>query len=302
MIPGPQLRARGPQTHATTSSGIHAPTRALGTIAPYVIILLLSSCAPVGDQMPVIVAHRGASQDAPENTRPAFELAWRQGADAIEGDFHLTRDGHVVCIHDADTDRVAEANLRVVESTLEELRRLDVGAHHGEDYRGTVIPTLSEVLATVPETGKVYLEIKCGPEIIPGLLGAIEASGLKRDQVVVMAFDAELIRELKSTAPWIRTSWLVRIQPGKPGPSLTATLRTLRRIQADGLSSGRHVTEALARGVQRRGYDWHVWTVDDPAEARRFREWGADSIITNVPGVIRQSFDGAEAVAAAVDQ
>jgi len=66
----------------------------------------------------IIVAHRGASRDAPENTIPAFKLAWKQGADAIEGDFHLTKDGHIVCIHDGNTENVANTNLVVGESTF----------------------------------------------------------------------------------------------------------------------------------------------------------------------------------------
>jgi glycerophosphoryl diester phosphodiesterase len=77
---------------------------------------------------PFIVAHRGASADAPENTLPAFELAWKQGADAIEGDFHLTRDGKIVCIHDYDTQRVSGSKRVVKDSTLDELRALDAGA------------------------------------------------------------------------------------------------------------------------------------------------------------------------------
>ena len=66
---------------------------------------------------PLIVAHRGASRDAPSNTIPAFQLAWKQGADAIEGDFHLSKDGEIVCFHDADTKRVAGTQLVVRQST-----------------------------------------------------------------------------------------------------------------------------------------------------------------------------------------
>ena len=75
----------------------------------------------------VIVAHRGASFDAPENTLAAFRLAWQQGADAIEGDFYLSKDNQIVCIHDADTKRTAVVSRQVAESTLAELRELDVG-------------------------------------------------------------------------------------------------------------------------------------------------------------------------------
>ena len=84
---------------------------------------------------PMVVAHRGASGEAPENTIPAFKLAWRQGADAIEGDFHLTKDGQVVCIHDANTKKVAEKNLVVKNTTLAELKKLDVGIKKGLNLR-----------------------------------------------------------------------------------------------------------------------------------------------------------------------
>ncbi|MEM7392442.1 MAG: glycerophosphodiester phosphodiesterase family protein [Verrucomicrobiota bacterium] len=94
---------------------------------------------------PIVVAHRGASKDAPENTLPAFNLAWEQGADAIEGDFHLTADDKIVCIHDRDTEEVASVKKIVRQSTLAELKRLDVGSWKGKQWADTRIPTLAEV-------------------------------------------------------------------------------------------------------------------------------------------------------------
>src|SRR4051794_3938882 len=97
-----------------------------------------------------VIAHRGASHDAPENTLAAIKLAWQQEADAAEFDLHLSRDGKLVVIHDADTRRVAGVDKRVAEQTLAELRRLDVGAWKGPRFAGERIATLEEVLATVP--------------------------------------------------------------------------------------------------------------------------------------------------------
>ena len=74
-----------------------------------------------------VIAHRGASYDAPENTLAAFRLAWQQGADGIEGDFYLTADGEIVCLHDSDTGRTGDRKLSVGQSTLAELRKVDVG-------------------------------------------------------------------------------------------------------------------------------------------------------------------------------
>jgi len=241
---------------------------------------------------PMIVAHRGASRDAPENTIPAFELAWRRGADAIEGDFRLTRGGEIVCIHDKDTKRVAGRKLFVAESTLPELRELDVGARRGEEFAGTTIPTIAEVFSTIPDGKKIYIEIKCGAEIIPPLLEEIARSGLAEEQIVVICFDRNVLREVKTEAPWSRTSWLCSVKRDKSGklrPSLDEVLSVLEDINADGFSFGKDgVDRAFVEGIIAGGYEPHVWTVDKVETAARMKAWGALSITTNVPGHMRK--------------
>ncbi len=241
----------------------------------------------------MIVAHRGASKAAPENTLPAFELAWKQGADAIEGDFHLTKDGHIVCIHDANTRKVSGVNLVVRNVTLAELRKLDVGARHGKAFKGTTIPTIAEVFATIPKGKKIYIEIKCGAEIIPALLQEIEKSDLKKEQIVVISFHSMVIKELKARAPRFKASWLASLKKNKSGnmsPSLETVLNTLKHIKADGFSSSKNgVDQQVIKNVKKNGYEYHVWTVDDAKTALRFKQWGAKSITTNVPGHIRKT-------------
>jgi glycerophosphoryl diester phosphodiesterase len=240
---------------------------------------------------PLVVGHRGASREAPENTLPAFRLAWEQGADAIEGDFHLTRDGQVVCIHDPDTERVAGTRLVVGDATLEALRRLDVGRWHDPRWAGTTIPTLSEVLDTVPPGKKIYLELKSGTAIIPPLLAGIAAAGLAEEQVRVIAFNAETIAAVKRAAPGLKAFWLASLKRDPEGvltPSPDTVLATLRRIGADGFSAGQRNLEAsLVRSVREAGFEFHVWTVDDPALARTLLQWGAMSITSNLPGWIK---------------
>ena len=135
----------------------------------YLYHLLIIALLIEASAAPIIVAHRGASKLAPENTIAAFELAWDQGADAIEGDFLLTADGEIVCIHDKNTKRVAKSNFTVEDSTLNELLQLDVGAWMGNKWSGTKIPTTSQVFATIPSGKLIYNEIKCGSEIISKL-------------------------------------------------------------------------------------------------------------------------------------
>src|SRR5262245_53293376 len=109
-----------------------------------------------------IIAHRGASADAPENTAAAFKLAVEGGADAFEGDYYLTKDGKIICIHDNNTKRTTGVDGKVPQMTLAELRKLDAGSWKGSKFGGEKLPTLSEALALVPAGKKTFVEIKCG--------------------------------------------------------------------------------------------------------------------------------------------
>lgn len=239
---------------------------------------------------PLIVAHRGASRDAPENTIPAFQLAWEQGADAIEADFHLSKDGEIVCFHDADTERVAGTQLVVRQSTLAELKQLDVGVTHGVAFNGTRIPTIAEVFATIPQGKKIFIEVKCGAEIIPTLLNEIDQSGLTQEQIVVISFNKQVIQQLKIKAPQYKASWLCSFNKQETGeitPALATVLKTLKQIQADGLSSNTAVPASVIEAVSQQGYEWHVWTINDLNTARRMQALGVLSITTDVPGSMR---------------
>jgi len=239
----------------------------------------------------MIVAHRGASRDAPENTIQAFRLAWRQGADAIEADCRLTKDDQIVCIHDRNTSRVSNTNLVVRKSSFAELRALDVGAHRGAAFKDIVIPTIAEVFSTIPDQKIIYVEIKCGPEIIPALLEEIKKSGLKSEQIVVISFDAKVLQELKAKAPQYSVFWLCKFKKriaGAIGPTLETVLKTLALIRADGLSSNSAIPEPFIEAIEKQGYEWHVWTVDDLKTATRMKALGAKSITSNAPGHIKR--------------
>jgi len=250
----------------------------------------------------MIVAHRGASYEAPENTMEAFRLAWEQGADAIEGDFHLTKDRQIVCIHDRNTERVSNTNIVVSTSTLSELRALDVSLLHGEAphggaFKGVVIPTIEEVFSTIPQQKSIYIEIKCGTEIIAPLLEAMMKTGLKSEQVLVISFHSDVLEELKTQAPQYKTSLLRQFRMNESGasePSLEVVLETLARIKADGLSSDIAIPETVVKAIKAHGYEWHVWTVDDLETAMHIQARGVTSITTNRPGYMRSATCRAE--------
>ena len=250
-------------------------------------------CAGTAGTTPALIAHRGAADDAPENTLAAFKLAWQQDADGIEGDFRLTRDGEIVCIHDADTRRTAGRATKVAEATLAELRRLDVGSWKGEPWRGARIPTLGEVLATVPASKRVFIEIKCGPEILPALKPLLAGSGLPSGQAVLMSFDAAVIAEAKRLLPQIKALWLTDFKPGliaRARPSAKEILQTLERIGADGVGCRAHriVDQAFMQTLRTAQKEVHLWTVDDVPTAKRYLQLGADSLTSNRAGWLKQ--------------
>ena len=239
-----------------------------------------------------IVAHRGASFDAPENTLPAVLLGWERGADAVEVDIHQTADGRIVAIHDEDTDRVAGHPGLVAEQALSRLRELDVGAWKAPRWKGTRIPTLAEVLDTVPAGRALVVEIKGPRTLLPALERVLRQSG-KASQVLLIAFDFETIAEAKRRMPRRPCYWLYHFSDreaeryGVRGPA--DLLERVRRAGLDGLDvrfDGPWVGE-LATALRGAGKALYVYTVNDPDEARRLRRLGVTGITTDRPGFLR---------------
>lgn len=244
----------------------------------------------------MITAHRGASDDAPENTLAAFRLAWRQGADAIEGDFRLSGDGDVVCIHDADTARTCGVNLTVADTPLARLRELDYGRWKGEGFAGETCPTLTEVLAVVPTGKRLYVELKTGPEIVPQLARDLERAAVAPAAVVLIAFDEATIIACKKRLPAVRAHWLTAFQEsskatGQWRPTAAAIAEIVRRCGADGVgmqARAEFIDAAFVETLWSGGVgEFHVWTVDHPEDARHFAKLGAVGITTNRPALLR---------------
>lgn len=244
-------------------------------------------------QTPDIIAHRGASYDAPENTLAAFRLAFEKGADGVEGDFFLSRDGEIVCIHDKSTKRMAKRNLIVAESTLAELKQLDVGSWKHPKFADERIPTFQEVAAVIPPGKKFVIELKIGPDIVAPLKRQLEASSLKPEQCLIICFDADTIAEAKKQLPHIRAHWLSsHSKKTEWKPSIDKAIETLKRTKSDGFGSRAAVERFDAKFIQRikdAGIgEFHVWTVNDGSVARHYRDLGAVGITTDRPAMIRE--------------
>jgi glycerophosphoryl diester phosphodiesterase len=248
-----------------------------------------------------IVAHRGASFDAPENTLSAFRLAWEQGADAIEGDFYLTKDQKIVCIHDKNTKRVSpnHPDTLVANATLEELQALDVGAWKDPKFQDERMPSLQQVLAIVPEGKRFFVEIKCGPEILPALKECLEQSKIKPEQIVIIAFDAAVIQGARRLMPQYKANWLAGFKNNNPRkewtPTFTEIFEKLKKTEATGMGiqANREVVDSsAAKSILDAGLEFHVWTVNSVDDARYFSSLGVHSITTDKPAIIRQAIQG----------
>ena len=244
--------------------------------------------------MTLIIAHRGASADAPENTLSAFRLAWEQEADGIEGDFRLSSDGRIVCIHDEDTSLVAGVPHTVRDTPLAVLQSLDVGAWKGESWRGERIATLEEVLAVVPKRKQVVVELKAGPEIIEPLVDVLERTPMADENLLLISLMDATVAECKRRLPNVNCHWLTGYHQRSNGdwtPRADEVIATIRRLGADGFGSEskpEHFDADFVERLRAAGINqFHVWTVDDPTVARFYANLGAWGITTNRPALIR---------------
>jgi glycerophosphoryl diester phosphodiesterase len=245
-----------------------------------------------------VVAHRGASQDAPENTLAAVKLGLEQGADAVEIDVHLSRDGKIVVLHDDDTKRTAGLDKKVADQTLDELRGLDVGRFGPWQGKGFSerIPTLDEVLALVPAGKRVFVEIKCGVEILPALEQSLRGSRLSPYQTAIISFQYAVVEAAKRRFPDRRVYWLHGYDKDKKTgefPRIEDLVRRAKEARLDGLNLNHQfpLDGAAVRRVKDTGLTCYVWTVDDPAKARELVKAGVDGITTNRPGALRRELE-----------
>lgn len=227
---------------------------------------------------PLIIGHRGASAGAPENTLAAFGLAAEEGAHGVELDVRLSADGNVVVIHDATVDRTTDSVGAVSHLTTEQLRSLDAGM-------GQPVPTLDDVFQTFGPALLYNVELKGVGLRDRGLVAAVAdrvAAYHLENQVVVSSFNPlALWRARRSLS---RSTMIGRLWYRGP----RRLVHALAQTEAD---HPHHtlVDEAYATWARERGYRVHVWTVDDPAEARRVASLGVHAIITNYPRRIREA-------------
>jgi glycerophosphoryl diester phosphodiesterase len=237
---------------------------------------------------PLILAHRGASYQAPENTMAAFRLAAEMGADGIELDVQLCKDGEVVVIHNFAVDETSDGHGRVKDFTLAELQALDAGAWYAIEFAGERIPTLTQVLHELGPRLVLNVEIKTAT---PFFTDGLEA------EVVRLVEDANMVQHVIISSFSPVALWRVRrlnrhISTGLLyAPDLPRYLRD-RWLQSLARPAALHprwdmLDEQTIAAAHRHGLAVRPWTCDDPDALRRLVGWGVDAIITNQPDLLR---------------
>lgn len=227
----------------------------------------------------MVLGHRGASAHAVENTMAAFERARADGADGVELDVRLARDGELVVFHDEDLRRLAGRAERIADLDSGQIARVELSG-------GTRIPRLDEVLASLDPL-LVNIEIKPpGWRAARQVVAAVERSvdrAAAKGRVLVSSFDAAVVALVRRTTP-LRTGLLFHARQRRP--LRRAWLAPIVRPHA--LHPEKVLVDAEAVGAwRRRGYAINVWTVDDPDEVRRLARLGVDAIISNDPAAAR---------------
>jgi glycerophosphoryl diester phosphodiesterase len=248
---------------------------------------------------PLVFAHRGASADLPEHTLDAYQRAIEQGADGLECDVRLTRDGHLVCIHDSRLDRTSNGRGPVSRATLDELQQLDFGSWHRMLTTAQPAParvlTLQRLVETVVDAGRplrMLIETKhpnrYGGQVEVRLMELLKRYGLAEPdpaapvQVTVMSFSPLAVRRVRQLAPELPTVFLFELAPlgvreGRPpfgaralGPSVAAL-----RARPD-----------IVARAQARGYQVYVWTVNEPDDVDFLTRLGVDGLISDRPAFV----------------
>ena len=268
------------------------------TLIPSAIIFLATGAFAAGGDRPAtieafmrtgsptrVIAHRGFSSRAPENTLIAVQQAIEVGADMVEVDVTVTADGHVICLHDETLDRTSNGSGLPNNMTLAEIKQLDAGSWFAPEYAGEKIPTLSEVLDAVK--GRILINIEIKPEAVEyGVVQKVSSLVNEHemlDSVVVSSFSPEALRLMKITDQAVMTASLFNkeIHTGRD------PLEIIQEVGSRGFNiSGKRLTPEMLERCHKHGIPVAVYTVNDVAEMRDLMKLGVDAVFTDHPDLM----------------
>lgn len=237
---------------------------------------------PIRRDRPLVLAHRGASHDAPENTIAAFREAMRQGADGVELDAMVCGTGEVVVCHDEWLDRLAGEHVQISSAPLSALRRLDMGRRFGSTFQGEGIPTLAEALAAIPRDAVVNVELKSTTLSDRGL-GGRAARDIRREEgghsVVLSSFNPLTLARARAAERRLSSAMLIAASQDLSPREWAAKALRLSALHVEHLLC----TPPNVERWHRQGLAVAAWTVDEAADVERCCAARVDALITNRP-------------------
>lgn len=269
-----------------------------------------NSSFPTTESKLLNVAHRGASGHAPEHTLAAYELGEQMKGDYIEVDLQMTKDGHLIAMHDETVDRTTNGTGLVKEKTLEEIKELDAGSwfnekypeYAKEEYEGLQVPTLEEVFETFGRGADYYIETK-SPDVYPGmeeklleLLEEYKLTGVngRSSHVIIQSFSQESLLKMHELNPNIP---LVQLKSYRTPASITD--EEIEEIKEYAVGVGpnfKQIDQAYVEKVRENGLQIHPYTINEREDMRKALEWGVTGLFTNFPDryneVLKEFYSG----------
>ena len=231
----------------------------------------------------IIIAHRGESFDAPENTLASVNLAWERNADAVEIDVQLTKDEKIIVIHDKSTLRTGGKFKRIASNHYSELSEVDVGLFKGSEFKNERIPLLEDVIDSIPDNKMLFIEIKSSNKIIAPLKELIKRKGIVPNQIKFIGFDINTMKSIKETLPRIESYWIITKHKYKSIKRLEAAIDKCKSAGLDGLDveESKYLNKDVIQMIKKNNLKIYTWTVDDPVRAKQLYLDGIDGITTN---------------------
>ena len=251
------------------------------------------------NKSPLIIAHRGVSALAPENTLAAFRKAVEDGAEGIEFDVRLSKDGEAVVFHDADLKRIAGRDEKIIDLSFEQLQEIDIGSWFNrvfprfanEQFSSEKIPTLKSLLDLLKDfRGLIYIELKCKEleveSLVEAVCRAISASHLLPN-IIVKSFRLQAIPEVRRLCPGVTTAALFAPKIMTMLRKEKYLLKIAQEFRADQISLHYTlVSKKFMRNAEKKNLPVTIWTVDNPRIVRRAIDLGIKAVITNNPAIL----------------
>jgi len=231
----------------------------------------------------IIIAHRGESYDAPENTHASINLAWERNDDAVEIDVQLTRDEWIVVIHDKSTLRTGGKLKRISSNTYENLLQVEIGKFKGRKWKDERIPLLDDVIDKVPENKILFVEVKSDYRIVKPLKNLIGQKAIEPNQIKFIGFDINTMKLLKKTLHEFESYWIIEGKHYKSKSALKSSIEKCKAAGFDGLDvqARKYLNSEVIQFVRNNGLNIYTWTIDDPVRAKQLYMDGIDGITTN---------------------